>query len=49
MQCFCLDIFAKAIFINDGINLRLRLTGLEIEDISPEAAITEIINSLHVK
>ena len=35
MHCFELSLFAKAVVINDGNNLKLKLSGIELEDIKP--------------
>lgn len=35
VMCFCLNIFAKLVLVRDANYLKLKLIGIEIEDISP--------------
>ncbi|WP_452220982.1 hypothetical protein [Lacinutrix salivirga] len=35
MNCFCLSLYAKVVLIREGNFLKLRLVGIELEDISP--------------
>jgi hypothetical protein len=35
MTCFCLSLYAKAILVRENNKLKLRLIGVEIEDITP--------------
>ncbi len=35
MNCFCLSLYAKVVLVRDGNYLKLKLVGIELEDITP--------------
>jgi hypothetical protein len=35
MMCFCLDLFAKVVLVRENSFLKLKLVGIELQDISP--------------
>jgi len=35
MHCFCLSLYGKAVVVNDNNHVKLRLVGIELEDIQP--------------